>query len=115
MFFCKPKMPGAIVQIRIPNLPKSRAIGNVIPTTPALLAEYAAWPICPSNAATDAVFTITPLSPVSGSASFCDIARAHNRNTLNVPIKFIEITCENGFNGCAFPDFESVFCFVLCV
>ena len=33
-----------------------------MPTTPPLDAEYAAWPIWPSNAATDAVLTMTPRS-----------------------------------------------------
>lgn len=37
--------PGAIVTTLIPCLAKSRATGNVIPTTPALEAEYAACPI----------------------------------------------------------------------
>jgi hypothetical protein len=43
-----PKMPGAIVMLRMPLRARSRAIGRVMPTTPPLEAEYAAWPICPS-------------------------------------------------------------------
>jgi hypothetical protein len=34
-----PKMPGAIVQHRMPEGAKSRAMGKVIPTTPAFEAE----------------------------------------------------------------------------
>ena len=97
------------------NCAKSLAIGNVIPITPILLAEYAACPFCPSNAAIDATFIITPLSlVVFVLMSFKLIAWAHNLNTLNVPIKFIEITLENAFNGHTFPDFESV-CVCVCV
>ena len=44
---------------------RSRAIGRVIPTTPAFEAEYAAWPIWPSSAAALAVLTIAPCSPSS--------------------------------------------------
>jgi len=59
------KRPGQIVQIRIPHGPRSRAIGKVIPQTPAFEAEYAACPICPSMAATEATFIMTPRSPLS--------------------------------------------------
>src|SRR6185295_124020 len=59
------KVPGAIVHTRIPSEARSRAIGNVMPTTPPFDAEYAAWPIWPSNAAIDAVLTTTPRSPSS--------------------------------------------------
>ena len=38
-------------------------MGSVMPTMPPFDAEYAAWPICPSKAATDAVLTMTPRSP----------------------------------------------------
>ena len=64
----------------------SLAIGSVIPTTPPLEAEYAACPICPSNAATDAVLTMTPRSPSTGSVAA--MARAARRMTLNVPSRF---------------------------
>src|SRR6185295_18821073 len=47
-----PKMPGAIVMLRMPLRARSRAIGSVMPTTPPLLAAYAAWSIWPSKAAT---------------------------------------------------------------
>jgi hypothetical protein len=43
-----PKMPGAIVMLRMPLRARSRAIGSVMPTTPPLDALYAAWPIWPS-------------------------------------------------------------------
>jgi hypothetical protein len=33
------KMPGAIVQTRMPSSARSRAIGSVMPTTPPLDAE----------------------------------------------------------------------------
>ena len=52
----------------------SRATGNVSPTTPLFDAAYAACPICPSNAAIDAVLIITPRSP---SASGNGIEPAH--------------------------------------
>ena len=48
-------MPGAIATQRIPKRASSRAIGNVMPATPALVAEYAACPICPSKAAIEEV------------------------------------------------------------
>jgi len=57
------KMPGAIVMTRMPNFASSRAMGSVMPFTPALEAAYAAWPIWPSIEATEDVFTITPRSP----------------------------------------------------
>ena len=47
--------PGAIVMTRMPCRASSRAIGSVMPTRPAFDALYAACPICPSKAATDAV------------------------------------------------------------
>ena len=47
------------------------AIGRVMPTTPALDAPYAACPIWPSNAATDAVLIITPRSPSAIAGSAC--------------------------------------------
>src|SRR5438477_671219 len=59
------KMPGAIVITRTPNFASSRAMGSVMPFTPAFDAEYDACPIWPSIEATDEVFTITPRSPPS--------------------------------------------------
>ncbi len=47
--------PGAIDTTRIPLMASSLAIGRVIPTIPPLEALYAACPICPSKAATEAV------------------------------------------------------------
>ena len=44
--------PGATVLTRMPWRASSRAMGSVMPTTAPLDAEYAAWPICPSYAAT---------------------------------------------------------------
>lgn len=38
-------LPGAMVTTRIPCLARSLAMGSVMPTTPALDAEYAACPI----------------------------------------------------------------------
>src|SRR6185312_14819368 len=82
------KMPGAIVITRMPDRASSRAIGSVMPTTPAFDALYAAWPICPSNAATDAVLTMTPRSP-SPFAIFFAIACAVRRIRLNVPTRLM--------------------------
>src|SRR5215472_10225434 len=56
------KIPGKIVLTRMPSSIRSRATGKVRPTTPAFEAEYAAWPICPSSAATEAVLRMTPRS-----------------------------------------------------
>src|SRR6476659_7312743 len=86
--------PGAIVHTRMPAAERSRAAVNVSDTTPPFDAEYAAWPIWPSYAATDAVFTITPRWP-SSSGSFADIADAASRITLNVPMRLISITRRN--------------------
>ncbi len=44
-------------------------------TTPPFEAEYAAWPICPSKAATDAVLTMTPRSPSASGSLFCIAVR----------------------------------------
>ena len=59
-----------------------------MPTTPPFDAEYAACPIWPSNAATDAVLMITPRSS-SGQpiGSVLAIRSAPSRSTLNVPIR----------------------------
>ena len=51
---------------RMPTAARSRATGRVMPTTPPLDDEYAAWPIWPSNAATLAMLTIAPRSPRLG-------------------------------------------------
>src|SRR3954468_9839132 len=90
-------MPGAIVQTRISLSARSRAIGNVMPTTPPFDALYAAWPICPSNAATDAVLTMTPRSPSTGSVS--TMAAVASRITLKVPIRLIRTTFSNASSG----------------
>ena len=68
----------------------SRAIGRVIPATPAFEAEYEACPICPSNAATDAVEMITPRSSPTGSVAA--MAAPASRITVNVPMRFTRIT-----------------------
>src|SRR4026207_326949 len=47
----------------MPDAARSRATGSVSPTRPPFDAAYAAWPICPSNAATDDTLTIAPRSP----------------------------------------------------
>jgi hypothetical protein len=80
-------VPGAMVTTRIPNFASSRATGNVMPTTPAFDAEYAACPICPSNAAIDAVVTITPRSPPA-SGALSTMAPAASRIMLNMPTRF---------------------------
>jgi hypothetical protein len=56
-------MLGAIVTARIPYLARSLASGNVKLATAPLLAAYDTCPICPSNAADDAIMIITPRSP----------------------------------------------------
>jgi hypothetical protein len=60
--------PGAIVQTRMPTAARSRAAVRVRATTPPFDAEYAACPIWPSNAAIDAVLTMTPRSPSSSGS-----------------------------------------------
>src|SRR5689334_14719 len=82
------KMPGAIVMTRMPERASSRASGSVMPTTPAFDALYAAWPIWPSNAATDAVLTITPRSPPA-LGELLVIADAASRIMLNVPTRLM--------------------------
>ena len=90
--------PGATVITRTPMRANSRAIGSVMPTTPPFDAEYAAWPIWPSNAAIDAVFTITPRSPSSPGA-FADIACAAAFATLNEPTRFTRTVVSNCDSG----------------
>src|ERR1700682_5044109 len=82
--------PGAMVTTRMPLLAKSRAIGSVMPTTPPFDAEYAAWPICPSNAATEAVVMIPP--PPSPPGSVLAMRSAPSRSTLKVPIRLMFTT-----------------------
>ena len=89
--------PGAMVTTRIRSRDRSRAIGSVMPTTPPLDAEYAAWPIWPSNAATDAVLTMTPRSSPIGSV--LAMRSAPSRITLNVPIRLISTTLRNASSG----------------
>ena len=79
-----------MVSTRMFALARSRAIGSVMPTTPPFEAEYAAWPIWPSYAATDAVLMITPRSPSTGSLWL--IADADSRTTLNVPTRLTSMT-----------------------
>ena len=67
---------------------------------PPLDAEYAAWPICPSNAATLAMFTIAPRSPVSVGSSLL-ISVAASRIASKVPIRLIAITLEKAPRSCA--------------
>ena len=75
-----------MVQTRTPHCARSRASGSVMPTHAAPLeAEYASWPTWPSNAATEAVLTITPRSPsldADGSASSRAMRAAASRITL---------------------------------
>ena len=91
--------PGAIVFSRIADADRSRATGRVMPTTPPLDAEYAAWPIWPSKAATLAMFTIAPRSP-SRSGSSLLISVAASRIASKVPIRLIAITFENAPRSC---------------
>ena len=81
------KIPGAIVITLILNLPKSRAIGKVIPIKAPLEAEYTTWPLCPSKPATLATFIMTPLSPFTYSCY--DITLAAYLETFKVPMTFI--------------------------
>jgi len=90
--------PGATVITRMPKRASSRAIGRVMPTTPPLDAEYAAWPIWPSKAATDAVFTITPRSP-STPGALCWIKAAAALATLKLPTRLtitVAWNCDSG-------------------
>ena len=79
--------PGAMVHTRIPWLARSLAMGSVMPTMAPLLAEYAACPIWPSNAATLAVFTTTPRW-LSAVGAFFPISPTARRITLNEPTAF---------------------------
>ena len=81
--------PGAMVTTRMASDARSRAIGSVMPTMPPLDAEYAAWPICPSNAAIDAVLTMTPRSSPTRSSWL--MRSAARRMTLKVPIRLISM------------------------
>ena len=65
-----------------------------MPTIPPFAAEYAAWPIIPSNAAIDAVMITTPRSLSSSGSSF-DICAAARRITLNVPTRNDSTVIEN--------------------
>ena len=69
------------------------------PTTPPFDAEYAAWPIWPSNAATDAMLTMAPRWPSSVIGSVWAMAAAHSRIMLNVPIRLTLITNSNWSSG----------------
>ncbi len=100
------KIPGAMVHTRIASRERSRAIGRVIPTTPPLEAEYAAWPIWPSNAATEAVFTITPRSPTAFGVPLA-MAIAASRIMLKVPMRLMPMTRENEASACG-PSFFTV-------
>ena len=65
-----------------------------MPTTPPLEAEYDAWPIWPSKAATLARLTIAPRQP-SASGSFWLIAVAAWRTMSKVPIRLTWTTLVN--------------------
>ena len=71
-----------------------------MPTTPPLEEEYAAWPIWPSNAATEARLAIAPRQP-SASGSLRLIAVAARRVTSKVPIRLIAITLVYAARSCA--------------
>ena len=77
----------AIFITRIPKRDSSLATGKIMATIPSLEAEYAAWPICPSKAATEAVVMMTPRSPLV-PGSLCCMAAAARRTILKVPTPF---------------------------
>ena len=58
---------------------------------PPFDAEYDAWPIWPSNAATEAMLTIAPRSPYS-SGSVVLIAVAARRMQSKLPIRLMLMT-----------------------
>ena len=93
-------MPGAMVLTRMPNCARSRAAGTVMPCTPPLEAEYAIWPIWPSNAATEAVLMTTPRWPDSSTVSVLAIASAARRITLKVPSRLTVMTVRNSSRSC---------------
>src|SRR5688572_24869784 len=88
------KIPGAMVITRMPKRASSRAMGSVMPFTPAFEAAYAAWPICPSIEATDDVLTITPRSPPAKGGCTLILAAAR-RITLNVPVRLMRTARSN--------------------
>src|SRR5271169_2704085 len=92
--------PGRMQFARMPTTARSRASGSVSPTTPPLDDEYATWPIWPSSAATEAVFTMAPRQP-SPSASWRLIFVAASRQTLNVPTRLISMTFLYRSRSCA--------------
>src|SRR6476619_2827980 len=92
--------PGAMVTTRIRSRDRSRAIGRVMPTTPPLEAEYAAWPTCPSKAATLARLTMAPRSPDS-VGSLRAIAVPTRRTQSKVPIRLIATTFEKASRSAA--------------
>ena len=65
-----------------------------MPTTPPFEAEYEAWPIWPSKAATEAMLQIAPRSPLA-RGSFVLIAVPTMRMQSNVPTKLIATTFLN--------------------
>src|SRR5882757_3157878 len=87
------KMPGAIAMQRTPIRASSRAMGRTIPARPAFVAEYAACPIWPSYAATDAVWTSKPRSPSAVGVLFCMMFAAALSHR-NVPIRLMCTTLE---------------------
>src|SRR6185312_16957134 len=101
------KRPGAMVTTRMPLRASSRAIGSVRPTSPPFDALYAACPICPSYAATDAVKTITPRSPPPLGVLRA-IASAARRAMLNDPIRLMLIVRANEARLCG-PSLPSIF------
>ncbi len=66
---------------------------------PPLDEEYAAWPTCPSYAAMEAVFTMTPRWPWS-SGSVCAICSEASARTLNVPTRLIFTTVAKRSRSC---------------
>ena len=61
-----------------------------MPTIPPFDAEYAAWPIWPSKAATDATLTMAALARLSGSTVL--IAVPAMRMQSKLPIRLIAMT-----------------------
>ena len=73
-----------------------------MPTTPPFDALYASWPICPSKAATDAVFTITPRRPSASGSDFA-ISEASFVKHRNVPMRLMPTTRSHSLRMCGAP------------
>ena len=61
-------------------------MGRVMPAIPPLEAEYAAWPIWPSKAATEAVLMIAPRTPSLFTGSFNVLRLCVEQMAKNAPL-----------------------------